>query len=78
MEPVFFVMAILGCGDDGGACRPERVEPARFTSFAACQAAMPEALMRSTDLAYPVVAARCERRGVEMVSRTPPPRTSGR
>ena len=63
MEPVFFVMAILGCGDDGASCSQQRVEPARYQSVAQCQAAMPAALRRNTDIDYPVVTAACQQHG---------------
>ncbi len=79
MEPVYFVMAILGCGDDGGQCSRQRVEPVRYASAIECQAAMPEALARNTDLNYPVLSAACERRGEQIAgtgpSRSPAPRS---
>ena len=40
MEPVFYVMAILGCGDFQDQCQQARVEPVRYQSAAQCQAAM--------------------------------------
>lgn len=60
MEPVFFVMAILGCGDDGADCRQQRLEPVRYTSAAACQGAVPAALRRNADVDYPVIGAQCQ------------------
>ncbi|MES2443584.1 MAG: hypothetical protein V4574_12205 [Pseudomonadota bacterium] len=63
MEPVFFVMAILGCGDDGAQCSQQRVESARYQTAAQCQAAMPAALRRNTDIEYPVVTAACQKQG---------------
>jgi hypothetical protein len=63
MDPVFFVMAILGCGDAGTACSQQRVEPVRFESVSACQAAIPDALRRNTDISYPVIAASCQQQG---------------
>lgn len=69
MQPLYYVMAILGCGDDGAACQQVRLEPARYESAMACQAAMANALQRSTDLSFPVVQAACERRGVMMADR---------
>ncbi len=59
MEPMLFVMAILGCGDDGSQCSQQRVEPVRYASAAACQAAVPQALSRNTDIEYPVIGAEC-------------------
>ena len=55
MEPVYFVMSILGCGDDGLQCREQRLEPVRYTSIAACQQAISGALHRNADIDFPVV-----------------------
>lgn len=74
MEPVYFVMAILGCGDDGGQCSQQRVEPARYQSAAQCQAAMPTALRRNTDIEYPVVVAACQQQGSRFAQQEARPR----
>ena len=63
MEPLFFVMAIMGCSDGNAACAEARVETARYATMAQCRAAMPAALMRNTDIDYPVVAANCRTSG---------------
>ncbi len=63
MEPLMFVMAILGCGESDAACREVRVEPARYQSEAACLAAAEAALIRSDDLPYPTVVAQCRAAG---------------
>jgi hypothetical protein len=63
MGPVFFVMAIMGCGDDGTGCQAARVEPVRFATVAQCRAALPAALARNTDLSYPVISADCQASG---------------
>ncbi|MDF7777545.1 hypothetical protein P1X14_19980 [Sphingomonas sp. AOB5] len=60
MEPVYFVMAILGCSDDGMSCQQARVEPARYESAAKCNAAMGGVLPRHADLDFPVVGASCQ------------------
>ncbi len=70
MEPVFFVMAIMGCADGASGCTQARVEPARYSTIQQCQAAMPAALTRSTDVDYPVVTAACQRIGLQMAART--------
>ena len=62
MEPVFYVMAIMGCGDPGVACQQARVEDARYASTEACEAAMPSVLARNTDLSYPTILASCHKR----------------
>ena len=63
MEPLMFVMAILGCGESDAACREVRVEPARYQSEAACLAATEAALTRNEDLPYPTVVAQCRAAG---------------
>lgn len=69
MEPVFFVLALMGCPDNGGACTEARVVPARYSSIQACQAAMPAALMRNTDIDYPSITAACRSSAPRMVER---------
>lgn len=59
MEPAFFVLAILGCGDAGNLCSEARVLPVRYTSIQACQAAAPGMLERNTDLDFPSLSASC-------------------
>lgn len=66
MEPVFFVMAILGCGDGGGACREVRTDPARYATAAQCRADLVPALARHTDLSFPELEGRCRAGGVRM------------
>jgi len=74
MQPLYYVMAILGCGDDGAACQQVRMEPVRYQSAAACQAAMANALHRNTDVSFPIVQAACERRGLMMADKGDAPR----
>lgn len=71
MEPLFYVMAIMGCADGSANCAEARVEPARYRSVEACQAAMPAALQRNTDLAYPVISASCRQTGMRYADRRP-------
>ncbi len=59
MEPLLFVMAILGCGESDSACRELRVEPARYSREADCLAATEAALIRNDDLPYPNIVAQC-------------------
>ena len=40
MEPVYYILAIMGCADEGAACQQARVEPVHYRSVAQCQAAM--------------------------------------
>lgn len=68
MAPLVYVMAILGCGDDGATCSRERVTPVSYQSVAECQAAVPAMLARNTDLSYPVISASCERGAAQIAS----------
>jgi hypothetical protein len=68
MTPVFFVLAIMGCGDDSSACAQVRVEPAHYATAAQCNAALPAALARHTDLDYPVISGACRANGMQMAS----------
>lgn len=59
MEPLFYVMAIMGCTDGTATCADARIEPVQYRSVQACQAAMPAALMRNSDLEFPEISAAC-------------------
>ncbi|WP_174293113.1 hypothetical protein [Sphingomonas bacterium] len=61
MQSVFYVMAILGCGDGNTDCTPARFDQARFATMAECRAQLPAGLARNSDLSYPVIAADCRR-----------------
>jgi hypothetical protein len=63
VEPILFVMAIMGCGESDAACREVRVEPAQYRSEAACMAQTETVLMRNSDLEYPTIVARCRPAG---------------
>ncbi len=67
MGSVFFVMAIMGCGDGQAQCVPARIESVRYASMQQCRAALPQALMRNADLSFPVIAADCRASGTQMV-----------
>lgn len=68
MTPVFFVLAIMGCGDDQSACAQVRVDPAHYATAAQCNAALPAALARNTDLDYPVITGACRSNGMQVAS----------
>jgi hypothetical protein len=72
MEPLFYVMAIMGCGDDSNACQQARVEPVHYSSIRACQQAMPAALARNSDIDYPVITASCRATGTRLVQTQAP------
>ena len=69
MDPIFYVLAIMGCADGSDQCAEARVEQPRYASIQACQAAMPAALQRNADLAYPVIAAACRQTGAKAILR---------
>lgn len=73
MDAAYFVLAIMGCADGSAGCAEARIEPARYTSVQQCQAAMPAALARNTDLSYPVISAACRSDRERMVERTERP-----
>ncbi|MFW2850685.1 hypothetical protein ACM61V_01990 [Sphingomonas sp. TX0543] len=66
MGPVFYVMAIMGCGDGQAMCTEARVEPVRYATIQQCQAAAPAALARNTDLSFPEISASCRSNGLQM------------
>lgn len=59
MEPLLYVMAIMGCADGATGCVEARRSGYRFASKAQCQRAIEEQLLQSTDLSFPTIAARC-------------------
>jgi len=63
MQPLFYVIAIMGCSDGGQACQQQRIEPVQYTNSAACEAAVPTALERNADLDYPMIEAACRANG---------------
>lgn len=63
MEPLLFVMAILGCGEGDAPCREVAVAEARYESQAQCLAATEAELLRRDDLLYPAVVAQCRPAG---------------
>ena len=65
MEPLIFVMAILGCGESDAACREIAVAETRYQSEAACLAATEQELLRRDDLVYPSIVAQCRRAGAQ-------------
>lgn len=59
MGPAYFVIAILGCGDDAAACRTVATPAAHYASEQACIAARSETLMANSDLDFPTLVAQC-------------------
>ena len=63
MEPLAFVMAILGCGEGDLPCAELRQAPSRYESRTACLAATEAEIARHADLDFPVIVAQCRRAG---------------
>ncbi len=63
MEPLLYVMAILGCGEGDAPCREVAVAERRFASEEQCLAATEDELLRRDDLPFPAVVAQCRRDG---------------
>ncbi|WCT73289.1 hypothetical protein PQ455_16995 [Sphingomonas naphthae] len=61
MEPLIYVMAILGCGDAGDTCTAVRTLPTTYATAERCAAASDAALRDSVDVDYPVVTVECRR-----------------
>jgi hypothetical protein len=59
MEPLAFIIAIMGCGEGDAPCRQVRTLEARYESQAACTAATEDAVARNVDVDFPVVVAQC-------------------
>ena len=59
MEPAFFIIAILGCGEGDAPCEQVQLLTPRYESRAACTEETDTALMASSDAPYPVVVAQC-------------------
>lgn len=71
MDPLFYVMAIMGCGDGSSACQQARIEQAQYASIGECQRAMPAALARNSDVDFPVVTASCRATGARLAQAKP-------
>ena len=58
MQPILFVMAILGCGEGDAPCREVVRAEASYRSEADCLAASAAEIARH-DILYPTVVAQC-------------------
>ncbi len=63
MGPVFYMLAVLGCGEGETACQQVAIADTQFASAAACQSASEDMLMRHSDADFPVVVAQCRKAG---------------
>ena len=59
MGPMYFVIAIMGCGDGSTACTPVMTVPTRYESEAACEAATTSALLANSNFDFPSLLAQC-------------------
>ena len=59
MGPGYFIIAIMGCADGGGACTPVTTLQTRYATESQCSAATTEALEANTNFDYPTLVARC-------------------
>lgn len=66
MQPLFYVMAIMGCGDGNVQCTEARVVQVRYETMAQCRAALPEQLAQNTDVPYPMIGAACRSQGAQI------------
>ena len=65
MEPLTFLIAIMGCGEAEAPCRQVRMLEARYESQAACTAATEAAVTVNSDVDFPVVVAECVASGAK-------------
>lgn len=68
MDPLIYVVAILGCSDSGQMCEPVAQEAVRYETRSACLAAAQAVLPTYSGADYPVVQARCETRGYSVAA----------
>ncbi|MBB4085569.1 hypothetical protein [Sphingomonas carotinifaciens] len=76
MEPIFYVMAILGCGDGNTQCTEARLVPARYATMAQCRADLPNRIAQNTDVPFPVIGADCRATGLQ-IAKAEKPRSRG-
>jgi hypothetical protein len=59
MEPVYYVIAILGCADGSSQCTPVATVPTHYASQQACSAGTQQAVLARTDFDFPTLLAEC-------------------
>ena len=59
MEPVYYVIAILGCADGSAQCTPVATMPTHYGSAEACSAGTRQALLANSDFDFPTLVAEC-------------------
>ena len=66
MEPVYFVIAILGCADGGSACTPVTTLQTHYATEAQCTASTGAALIENSNVDFPTIVARCHAEQLEI------------
>ena len=59
MEPVYYVIAILGCSDGSDQCTPVATVPTHYASQQACSAQTAQALLTNNNFDFPTLVAEC-------------------
>jgi hypothetical protein len=59
MGPIFYVMAILGCGEGDTACQQVTIADTHYQSAEACDKASAAVIESHSDAPYPVIVAQC-------------------
>ena len=59
MEPIYYVIAILGCPDDSAQCTPVATVPTHYASQEACSAGTRHALLQNNAFDFPTLVAEC-------------------
>jgi hypothetical protein len=59
MEPVYYVIAILGCADGSTQCTPVATMPAHYATQEACSARTQQALLENNNFDFPTLVAEC-------------------
>jgi hypothetical protein len=59
MEPVYYVIAILGCADGSAQCTPVATMPTHYASQTACTAGTQQALITNSNFDFPTLVAEC-------------------
>jgi len=59
MEPVYYVIAILGCSDGSEQCTPVATVPTHYATREACSARTQQALLTNDGFDFPMLMAEC-------------------
>ena len=59
MEPLYYVIAILGCPDGSAQCTPVATMPTHYATQEACSAGTHQALLANNAFDFPTLVAEC-------------------